>query len=76
MPFEPSRPRVLVTARFVFRLSGTGTEGAMLRLYLERYDRENIDADAGGILKPLAEVARELLGFRERFGRERPTVIT
>lgn len=63
-------------SRIVFRLSGTGTEGATLRLYLERYDRENIDADAGDVLKPLAEVARELLGLRQRFGRENPTVIT
>jgi len=63
-------------SRIVFRLSGTGTEGATLRLYLERYDRENPDADVETVLAPLAQVARELLGLQERFGRERPTVIT
>jgi phosphoglucomutase len=63
-------------SRIVFRLSGTGTEGATLRLYLERYDRENIDADVEDVLRPLAQIARELLGLQRRFGREKPTVIT
>jgi phosphoglucomutase len=63
-------------SRIVFRLSGTGTEGATLRLYLERYDRENTDADVETFLEPLTQIAGELLGLNERFGRERPTVIT
>jgi phosphoglucomutase len=63
-------------SRIVFRLSGTGTEGATLRLYLERYERENTGADLETVLKPLADVARELLGLQQRFGREKPTVIT
>jgi len=63
-------------SRIVFRLSGTGTEGATLRLYLERYDRENIDGNLEDVLRPLAQTARELLGLQERFGRDRPTVIT
>jgi phosphoglucomutase len=63
-------------SRIVFRLSGTGTEGATLRLYLERYDRENTGDDIEDVLKPLAQIARELLGLQRRFGREGPTVIT
>jgi phosphoglucomutase len=63
-------------SRIVFRLSGTGTEGATLRLYLERYNRENIDVDLEDVLEPLAQIARELLGLQQRFGRERPTVKT
>jgi phosphoglucomutase len=62
--------------RIVFRLWGTGTEGATLCHYLERYDRENTDGNLDDVLQPLAQVARELLGLQERFGRDRPTVIT
>ncbi len=70
--------RLLFTdgSRIVCRLSGTGTEGATLRLYLERYSRESTDGNVDTILQPLAVVARELLGLRERFGREEPTLIT
>ncbi|HEV2688821.1 MAG TPA: alpha-D-glucose phosphate-specific phosphoglucomutase, partial [Bryobacteraceae bacterium] len=37
-------------SRIVFRLSGTGTEGATLRIYFERYDRTNIDGDPATVL--------------------------
>jgi phosphoglucomutase len=63
-------------SRIVVRLSGTGTDGATLRLYLERYDREDTDGDVEAVLEPLAKIARELLGLQQRFGRERPTLIT
>src|SRR5258706_1174631 len=63
-------------SRIVFRLSGTGTQGATLRLYLERYDREDIDSSVEDALETLAQIARELLGLQQRFGRERPTLIT
>jgi phosphoglucomutase len=63
-------------SRIVFRLSGTGTEGATLRLYLERYDRESIDGNLEDVLQPFAQTARELLGLQERFRRDRPTAIT
>ena len=61
--------------RIVCRLSGTGTEGATRRLYLERYSRE-IGADPATVLKPLAEAGRDLLGLAQRFGRDEPSVIT
>jgi phosphoglucomutase len=63
-------------SRIVFRLSGTGTEGATLRLYLERYEREDVDSDVETLLEPLTQIARELLELRQRFGRERPTLVT
>ena len=65
-------------SRVVFRLSGTGTEGATLRVYLERFEP---DAAGHGIetqqaLAPLIALADRLAGIRERTGRTAPTVIT
>jgi phosphoglucomutase len=65
-------------SRVVLRLSGTGTEGATLRLYLERFEgdaaRHGIDTQTA--LQPLIAAAEALTRLRARSGRERPTVIT
>lgn len=63
-------------SRIVFRLSGTGTEGATLRLYLERFSRDGGTSDIEQVLAPLANEVKALLKLRERFGRDEPTVIT
>jgi phosphoglucomutase len=65
-------------SRIVLRLSGTGTEGATLRLYLERYepDPERHDVDVQHALADLIAIAEEVAGIRERTGRSAPTVIT
>jgi phosphoglucomutase len=63
-------------SRIVCRLSGTGTAGAILRLYVERYRTDGGDGAIEEILAPLAHAARELLKLRQRFGREEPTIIT
>jgi phosphoglucomutase len=63
-------------SRIVCRLSGTGTEGATLRLYVERYRRDGGDSPIEEVLAPLVRSARELLELRERCGVEEPTVIT
>jgi phosphoglucomutase len=65
-------------SRIVFRLSGTGTEGATLRIYLEAFEPEPArqGADAQLSLAPLIAIADELSQLRQRTGRERPTVIT
>lgn len=63
-------------SRMVFRLSGTGTAGATLRVYLERYRRDGAAGDPEPHLAPLLDAANALLQLRERFGRERATVIT
>ena len=65
-------------ARAVFRLSGTGTEGATLRVYLEGYepDPARQDRDPQEALAPLVRAALALSELRERTGRDRPTVIT
>ena len=65
-------------ARIVYRLSGTGTEGATLRVYVESYETDptRLDADVQAALKPLVDAALALAELRERTGREKPTVIT
>ncbi len=65
-------------ARVVYRLSGTGTEGATLRLYVEAYepDPARQDRDAQEALAPLIAAALALGEVRERTGRDAPTVVT
>jgi phosphoglucomutase len=63
-------------SRIVCRLSGTGTEGATLRLYLERYLKDGGRGAVADVLAPLIAAARELLELRARCGRDEPTIIT
>ncbi len=65
-------------ARIVFRLSGTGTEGATLRIYLERYEPPTgkLDAEVQPMLAELAAAAGELTDLAARTGRKQPDVIT
>ena len=65
-------------SRIVYRLSGTGTEGATLRVYIEAYepDPAKHDLDTQKALAELIGIANSLAGIRERTGREAPTVIT
>ncbi|MFG1465937.1 alpha-D-glucose phosphate-specific phosphoglucomutase, partial [Xanthobacter sp. DSM 24535] len=65
-------------ARIVYRLSGTGTDGAPLRVYLERFERDpsrhdmTVEDGLGG----LAAVARQIARIEETTGRHTPSVIT
>ncbi|MDJ0535594.1 MAG: alpha-D-glucose phosphate-specific phosphoglucomutase [Xenococcaceae cyanobacterium MO_207.B15] len=65
-------------SRIVFRLSGTGTKGATLRVYLESYepDASKHDLDTQLALKPLITMAEEIALIRQYTEREEPTVIT
>ncbi len=65
-------------SRIVFRLSGTGTEGATLRIYLEAFEADPARqmADAQFSLAALIGIADELSELKQRTGRERPTVVT
>lgn len=63
-------------SRIVCRLSGTGTEGATLRLYLERFQKDSIDEDVVEALAPLSRAADELLQIKKRFGIDGPNVVT
>ncbi len=65
-------------SRIVLRLSGTGTVGATLRLYLERYEPPDgrHDLDTQSALQPLIEIADDLAGIRSRTNRPAPSVVT
>jgi phosphoglucomutase len=65
-------------SRAVLRLSGTGTEGATLRVYLERFepDPAKHGLDPQEALAPIIAAADEIAGIRERTGRAAPDVRT
>jgi phosphoglucomutase len=65
-------------ARAVFRLSGTGTIGATLRVYLERFEKDprRHEEATADVLAPVAAAAKEIAGIEEHTGRTSPSVIT
>jgi len=65
-------------SRIVYRLSGTGTVGATIRIYIERYESDpgKIGLDTQQALKPLVTAALELGEIAQRTGRSAPSVIT
>jgi phosphoglucomutase len=65
-------------SRIVLRLSGTGTSGATLRIYIERYEPEpsRHGLDTQEALADLIDAADSIAGIRNRTGRNAPTVIT
>jgi phosphoglucomutase len=65
-------------ARVVLRLSGTGTSGATLRVYYDRYERDpaRLELDAQRALASLISAADSLAGIRQHTGRNSPDVIT
>jgi phosphoglucomutase len=64
--------------RIVYRLSGTGTSGATLRVYLERYepDASRHGLPAAQALADLAAIAADLAGIARHTGRTTPDVVT
>ncbi|BCG63289.1 MAG: phosphoglucomutase [Methyloprofundus sp.] len=65
-------------SRIIFRLSGTGTVGATLRIYLEKYeaDTNKHQQDPQDALAELIELAEQFCEVKKRTGRVEPTVIT
>ncbi|KAL1565594.1 phosphoglucomutase (alpha-D-glucose-1,6-bisphosphate-dependent) [Salvia divinorum] len=65
-------------SRIIFRLSGTGSAGATVRIYIEQFepDASKHDVDAQISLKPLIDLALSTSKLKEFTGREQPTVIT
>ena len=65
-------------SRVVFRLSGTGTSGATLRVYVERYepDASRHDIETQAALADLLTVADEIAEIKTHTGHDAPTVIT
>jgi phosphoglucomutase len=72
--------RIIMTdgSRIVLRLSGTGTEGATVRVYLERYeaDPSRHELDTQEALAPLIAIAEQVSELKQRTGRTEPSVIT
>ncbi|NOQ77564.1 MAG: alpha-D-glucose phosphate-specific phosphoglucomutase [Methylococcaceae bacterium] len=65
-------------SRIILRLSGTGTEGATLRVYIESYenDANKLHQETQSALQALISATDELAGITSRTGRTEPTVIT
>ena len=67
-------------SRIIVRLSGTGSVGATVRIYIEKYqppgDEEALGAETAQALAPLVDLALELTQIAELTGRDAPTVIT
>ena len=65
-------------SRIVYRLSGTGTAGATLRVYIERYEPAtgNLGEETQSALADLIAVSRTLAEIEKRTGRKEPSVVT
>jgi len=65
-------------SRIVYRLSGTGTSGATLRVYLEAFESDAVKQDraTAEVMQPLVAIATGLAEIKSRTGRGEPTVIT
>jgi phosphoglucomutase len=65
-------------SRIVFRLSGTGTEGATLRVYLERYEMAagNLEQETPHALSDLIAAAEAIAGIERHTARTAPDVVT
>ena len=65
-------------SRIVYRLSGTGTAGATLRIYLEAYEPvpEKQGLETASVMQPLVDIATGMAEIEARTGRSEPTVIT
>jgi phosphoglucomutase len=65
-------------SRIVFRLSGTGTTGATLRVYVEKFENnpDKLDQDSQECLKDFIAIAQETAGIKKHTGMDKPTVIT
>ncbi|XP_076018383.1 phosphoglucomutase-1-like [Genypterus blacodes] len=63
-------------SRIIYRLSGTRSEGATVRIYLDSYEREDIFQDTQVMLAPLATIALKISQLHQRTDRSGPSVIT
>ena len=65
-------------SRVIYRLSGTGTEGATLRVYIEKYEADiNLqNGETQAVLADLIDIAKSIAEIPQRTGREKPDVIT
>lgn len=63
-------------SRIVYRLSGTGSSGATLRVYLEKFETRNLMEDPRNMLKELLEIAMGIAEIQKRTGKAKADVTT
>lgn len=65
-------------SRIVYRLSGTGSSGATVRVYVDAYEADEAKhtKSAAEMLAPCVDVALQVSKLKEFTGRDQPTVIT
>ena len=63
-------------SRIVYRLSGTGTSGATLRVYIERYVTDALLEDPEAMLEDLSNISRQIAEIPARIGKNIPDIIT
>lgn len=63
-------------SRIIYRLSGTSSEGATVRIYIDSYERHNVFQDTQVMLSPLATIALKISQLHHRTGRTGPSIIT
>lgn len=63
-------------SRIVYRLSGTGSSGATLRVYLEYYSTQELDENPREMLEEILEIATEIAEIETRTGKKHADVIT
>lgn len=63
-------------SRIIYRLSGTGTAGATLRLYIDKFEDKQLGMETQAALAPLIRYADDVAQIKSRTGRKGPTVIT
>ncbi|MBQ8465168.1 MAG: alpha-D-glucose phosphate-specific phosphoglucomutase [Alphaproteobacteria bacterium] len=63
-------------SRIVYRLSGTGSSGATLRVYLEKYETKKLNEEPLEMLKDILAIAMEIAEVPSRTGKQKADVIT
>jgi len=65
-------------SRIIFRLSGTGSSGATIRVYIERFESDSSkhDLETQAALADIIQIANRISKIQEFTGRDRPSVIT
>ncbi len=63
-------------SRIVYRLSGTSSSGATLRVYIEKFSRDNLDSDPRQMVDELLKIAAELAEIEKRTGKTKADVTT
>ncbi|KAJ3298904.1 Phosphoglucomutase-2 [Borealophlyctis nickersoniae] len=64
------------SSRIIFRLSGTGSQGATIRLYVEKYAAKDYQKDTQSAIQDLIKIALDVSRLVDLTGRTKPTVIT